>query len=86
MVSVVALLCTVGVTDCSPENAIDVIPLPHAANEMACMQDSMMTLAALAIRAGPDEYWKVVCIKDSSNLPTIARAPQLDRSTAHHTP
>ncbi|HZF34534.1 MAG TPA: hypothetical protein VE914_12090 [Candidatus Angelobacter sp.] len=21
----------------------------------------MMTLASLAIRAGPDEYWKVVC-------------------------
>jgi hypothetical protein len=64
MLSVVALLCAAGIAraDCSQENAIDVIEMGQAANELSCMQDSMMTLAALAIRAGPDEYWKVTCV------------------------
>jgi hypothetical protein len=48
------------------------------------MQGTMTTLAALAIRAGPDEYWKVVCIEGSSDLPTIAGVPQSDPSTAPH--
>jgi hypothetical protein len=86
MISVIALLCAVGVarSECSPDNAIDVIRLPDAANEMACMQDTLTTLAALAIRARPDEYWKVVCIKGTSDLPTIAGVPQSDPSTAPH--
>jgi hypothetical protein len=63
MISVIALLCaaTVARGECAPENAIDVIHFPDAATELACMQDSMATLAALAIRAGPGEYWKVIC-------------------------
>jgi hypothetical protein len=83
-----ALLCAVGLagSECSPENAIDVICLPDVANEMACMQDSMTTLAALTIRAGPDEYWKVVCINRGSDLPSIAGAPQSDLSTALRAP
>jgi hypothetical protein len=73
MVSVVALLCAAGIAcgDCSPENAIDVIHMPDAANELACMRDSMMTLAPLAIRAGPDEYWRVVCVRPHRSGPIL---------------
>ena len=64
MVSVVALLCAAIIprSDCMGHNAIDVIQMGDAANEIVCMRDSMMTLASLAIRAGSDEYWKVVCM------------------------
>jgi hypothetical protein len=64
MVWVVALLCAAAIPrpECTSRNAIDVIRMADAANELACMRDSMMTLASLAIRAGADEYWKVVCL------------------------
>jgi hypothetical protein len=63
MVSVVALLCAAGIApaDCTPDNAIDVIAMSDVPNELFCLQDSMMALASLAVRAGPNEYWKVVC-------------------------
>jgi hypothetical protein len=63
MVSVVALLCAAAIarSDCSEQTAIDVIKLANTADELSCMRDSMLVLASLAIRAGPDEYWKVVC-------------------------
>jgi hypothetical protein len=64
MVSVVALLCAAIIprSDCTSQTAIDIIAMGDAANELVCMRDSMMTLASLAIRAGPDEYWKVLCV------------------------
>jgi hypothetical protein len=64
MVSVVALLCAAGIApaECSQDNAIDVIAMSDAPNELFCMQDSMMALAALAVQAGPNEYWKIVCV------------------------
>ena len=64
MVKVVALLCAAMIprAECTSQNAIDVIQMADATNELVCMRDSMMTLASLAIRAGPDEYWKVVCV------------------------
>ena len=75
MVSVVALLCaaTVARADCTQNNAIDVIRFPSAANELACMQDSMVTLAALAIRAGPGEYWKVVCVAPTEATASVPK-------------
>jgi hypothetical protein len=87
MVSLVALLCAAGIarSDCSPDNAIDVIPLPAADNEMICLQQSMMTLAALAIRAGPGEYWKVVCVSAADKSPPVAQAPQPDLPLIAHT-
>jgi hypothetical protein len=93
MISVIALPCTDTVArgECMHENAIDVVRLPDAANELACMRDSMTTLAGLAIRAGSDEYWKVVCLA----LPAPALVTQrdddfndlgssADRTTASH--
>ena len=64
MVSIVALLCTAAIarSECTKENAIDIVQMPAVADELSCMRDSMTTLASLAIRAGPDEYWKVVCV------------------------
>ena len=52
MVSVVALLCaaTIGQSDCSVDNAIDVIRLPDATSELNCMEGAMTTLASLAIQ------------------------------------
>jgi hypothetical protein len=87
MVSLVALLCAAGIarSECSPDNAIDVIRLPDAENEMVCLQQSMMTLGALAIRAGPGEYWKVVCINAGDKPPPVAQAPQPDLPLVAHT-
>lgn len=63
MVSVIALLCAAAIarSDCSRQNAIDVVTLAEETDEPACLRDGMMILAALAIRAGSGEYWKVVC-------------------------
>jgi hypothetical protein len=57
-------LCAAGIAPahCTQDNAIDVVAMGRAANELLCMQDSMMTLASLAIQAGPNEYWRVVCV------------------------
>ncbi len=74
MVSVVALLCAAGIApaDCTQANAIDVIAMGSAANELSCMQDSMMTLASLAIQARPNEYWKVVCVSPRERISIMA--------------
>jgi hypothetical protein len=63
MMLIVALLCAAGIApaDCTQDNAIDVIAMSEAPNELFCMQDSMMALASLAVQAGPNEYWKIVC-------------------------
>jgi hypothetical protein len=74
MISVIALLCAAGVAppDCTQANAIDVVALGRAANELSCMQDSMMTLASLAIQARPSEYWKVVCVYPRERISIVA--------------
>jgi hypothetical protein len=73
MISVVARLCAAGIAraDCTQENAIDVVAMGRAANELSCMQDSMMTLASLAIQARPNEYWKVVCVGPERPAPVL---------------
>ena len=81
MVSVVALLCAAVIprAECTSQNAIDVIGMGDAANELVCMRDSMMTLASLAIRAGPDEYWKVVCVAPAGPVLVGERDGETDR-------
>src|SRR5262245_18567186 len=63
MVSVYALLCAAAVaqSDCSGENAIDVIRTPNAENSLNCLQGAMMTLATLAVQPTEGQYWKVIC-------------------------
>jgi hypothetical protein len=74
MVSVIALLCAAGIApaDCTQDNAIDVIAISSAANELSCMQDSMTALASLAIQARPNEYWKVVCLGPRERISILA--------------
>jgi hypothetical protein len=74
MVSVIALLCaaTIARSDCSRANAIDVVKLADEADELSFMRESIIVLAALAIRAGPDQYWKVICER-LSTPPPIAK-------------
>jgi hypothetical protein len=81
MVSVFALLCaaTVARSDCSVGNAIDVLRLPDTANELSCLQDTMATLASLAIQPGSGEYWKIVCAQPGKLEIEIARH-------RHHSP
>jgi hypothetical protein len=73
MLKVVALLCAAMIprSECTNQNAIDVIQMADAPNELACMRDSMTTLGSLAIRAGPDEYWKVVCMAPDAASPVV---------------
>jgi hypothetical protein len=75
MVSVVALLCaaTMAQSDCSVDNAIDVIRLPNATSELNCMQGTMATLAALAIQPTNGEYWKIVCARPEKMEIEIAK-------------
>lgn len=62
--SVLILVCALGVnpSDCTPENAVDVVYGPHAENEMRCGFLGQTTLAASAIapRKG-QEYVKIIC-------------------------
>jgi len=81
MVSVYALLCaaTLVRSECTPATAIDAIRMSDADNELACLRDSMTTLAGLAIRPGSGEYWKIICVHDDE-LPIAAvreRSPSL---------
>jgi hypothetical protein len=83
MVSVVALLCaaTMAQSDCSVDNAIDVIRLPNATSELNCMQGTMATLAALAIQPTNGEYWKIVCARPEKMEIEIAKR---HRGPKHH--
>jgi hypothetical protein len=68
VISVYVLLCAAHLAagQCTSVNAIDVIRFPDVGDEMACVRESMVTIAALAIRAGPDESWKFVCVRPAS--------------------
>jgi hypothetical protein len=80
MVSVYALLCAATLlrSECTTATAIDVIRLPDANNELACLRDSMLTLAPLAIQPEAGEYWKVVCTNESRDLANVAESPPSD--------
>ena len=75
MVSVVALLCaaTIAQSDCSVDNAIDVIRLPDATSELNCMEGAVTTLASLAIQPTNGEYWKISCARPEELEIEIAR-------------
>ena len=75
MVSVIALLCAAKMaqSDCSVDNAIDVIPLPDATSELNCAQGTMATLASLAIQPTNGEYWKIICARPEKMEIEIAR-------------
>jgi hypothetical protein len=83
MVSVVALLCAamMAQSDCSVDNAIDVIRLPDATSELNCVQGAMATLASLAIQPTNGEYWKIMCARPEKIELDIARR---NRSQMHH--
>jgi hypothetical protein len=83
MVSVAALLCaaTMGQSDCSVDNAIDVIRLPDTTSELNCMQGTVATLAALAIQPTNGEYWKIVCARPEKVEIEIAKR---HRGQKHH--
>jgi hypothetical protein len=83
MVSVVALLCAamIAQSDCSVDNAIDVIRLPDATSELNCVQGAMATLASLAIQPANGEYWKIMCARPEKTQLDIARRY---RSQRHH--
>jgi hypothetical protein len=75
MVSVYALICaaTVAQSDCSVENAVDVIRLPDASDSLNCLRDTMMTLAGLAFQPTEGDYWKVICKPSEEIEREIAR-------------
>jgi hypothetical protein len=75
---VIALLCAAGIApaDCTRDNAIDIVAMGHADNELSCMRERMATLAALAVQAGSNEYWKVVCA--APEKPALAIAGRQD--------
>jgi hypothetical protein len=77
MISVYALLCaaTLMRSECTPATATDVIRMPDADNKLACMRDSLLTLAGLAIRPHASEYWKVVGAQ-TDELPNLAQSRQ----------
>jgi hypothetical protein len=40
-------------------------------NELFCIQDTMMALASLAVQAGPNAYWKVICVGPQRLRPVL---------------
>ena len=87
MVSVYALLCAATLlhSECTTATAIDVIRMPDAENELACLRDSVTTLAGLAIQPSNSEYWKVICAR-SRGLQNVAGSGQHDQSLVLRTP
>ena len=85
MVSVYALICAamVAQSDCSVENAVDVMRLPDADTSLNCLQGAMMTLAGLAIQPTEGEYWKEVCKPSGELEPDIARRSRTHPNTTH---
>ena len=82
MILVFVLLCGLHLPadQCTGENAIDVIRFPDAQNELTCLRDSMTTIASLAIDAGPNEYWKFVCIRpDTAEAEVLASRAETSR-------
>jgi hypothetical protein len=88
MVSVYALLCAATLlrSECTTATAIDVIRMPDADNELACLRGSMMTLAPLAIQPAAGEYWKIVCAHGDDELPNLAASSQADLSLTLQAP
>jgi hypothetical protein len=80
MVSVYALLCAATLlrSECTTATAIDVIRMPDADNELACLRESMVTLAPLAIQPEAGEYWKIVCARSGGEPPNVAVSSQSD--------
>jgi hypothetical protein len=78
VISVYVLLCAAHLAagQCTSVNAIDVIRFPDVGDELACVRESMVTIATLAIHAGPDEYWKFVCVR-----PESSEAAELEQRT-----
>ena len=85
MVTVYALLCAASVagSDCAIDNAIDVIELPKVDSDLSCLQDSMVTLAQLAIQPNSGEYWKIVCKPPDSLEPILIAKLRTSKTTAH---
>jgi hypothetical protein len=70
MVSVVVFLCALALSPskCSRATAVDVIALPPAPDEMACMREAQATLADLAIRADTEHRWIIKCGRGNDGL------------------
>jgi hypothetical protein len=79
MILVFALLCAAGTSpaECTKANAIDVVQLPDATNELMCLQVGMSTVASLAIQPRSGEYWKFVCAGEEPSS-VVARAQHPD--------
>ena len=77
MVSVYALLCLASLSphECTNDTAIDVMRLPDDYSELACLRDSEITLAGLAIQPQKGEYWKVVCTEINGQPSTTRVSP-----------
>jgi hypothetical protein len=88
MVSVYVLLCAAALSrgECTETTAIDVIRMPDAENELACLRGSMMTLGPLAIQPEGGEYWKVVCVGGDESFPSRPASEQPTLSTALRSP
>jgi hypothetical protein len=87
MVSVYALLCaaTLMRSECTTATAIDVLRMPDANTELACLQDSMTMLGGLGIQPQGGEYWKIVCARHN-DMPIVAESRRPDLSLVLKTP
>lgn len=59
MIQALILLCALSTppSDCTPVTAIDVFAVQ---SDLSCIQPQQL-LASLAIEAGDDHYWKILC-------------------------
>ena len=73
MVSVVVFLCALALSpsECSRATAVDVIALPAAPDEQACLRIAQATLAELAIHADTEHRWVIKCGRGNDGLGPI---------------
>jgi hypothetical protein len=73
MVSVVVFLCALALSpsECSRATAVDVIALPAAPDEQACLHTAQATLAGLAIQADSEHRWIIKCGRGNDGLGPI---------------
>jgi hypothetical protein len=70
MVSVVVLLCALALSpsECSRATAVDVIALPAAPDEQACLHAAQATLAELAVHADAGHRWIIKCGRGNDGM------------------
>jgi hypothetical protein len=90
MLTALILICSLGTTPdlrgCTRDNAIDAMPVPESfVSPVTCLMHSQAYLAETSLGRDltENERVKVVCVRTSAALPTVAASAGPDRGRRH---